>query len=123
MGRVRAGAGALIAAVKAERKAIILWPDPRSGLLCGPHRLQQDRPVGERGALAERHLERLILARGANPQHLDADLSGPDRSEEHTSELQSLMRISYAVFCLKQKNTTTDTQHRHTTYTKCSHKQ
>src|SRR3546814_9620068 len=27
-----------------------------------------------------------------------------DRSEEHTSELQSLMRISYAVFCLQQKN-------------------
>src|SRR3546814_4512958 len=31
---------------------------------------------------------------------LDAN---PDRSEEHTSELQSLMRISYAVFCLKKK--------------------
>src|SRR3546814_7119678 len=30
-----------------------------------------------------------------------------DRSEEHTSELQSLMRISYAVFCLKKKNTNT----------------
>src|SRR3546814_4075528 len=30
-----------------------------------------------------------------------------DRSEEHTSELQSLMRISYAVFCLKKKNTET----------------
>src|SRR3546814_6670265 len=29
------------------------------------------------------------------------------RSEEHTSELQSLMRISYAVFCLKKKNTQT----------------
>src|SRR3546814_6242173 len=29
------------------------------------------------------------------------------RSEEHTSELQSLMRISYAVFCLKKKNTDT----------------
>src|SRR3546814_6386862 len=28
---------------------------------------------------------------------------GPDRSEEHTSELQSLMRISYAGFCLKKK--------------------
>src|SRR3546814_4298599 len=28
----------------------------------------------------------------------------PGRSEEHTSELQSLMRISYAVFCLKKKN-------------------
>src|SRR3546814_2313045 len=32
------------------------------------------------------------------------------RSEEHTSELQSLMRISYAVFCLKKKNTTQHTQ-------------
>src|SRR3546814_5529328 len=30
---------------------------------------------------------------------------GDDRSEEHTSELQSLMRISYAVFCLKKKKT------------------
>src|SRR3546814_3351827 len=30
---------------------------------------------------------------------------GGDRSEEHTSELQSLMRISYAVFCLKKKKT------------------
>src|SRR3546814_2498010 len=29
---------------------------------------------------------------------------GNERSEEHTSELQSLMRISYAVFCLKKKN-------------------
>src|SRR3546814_4067548 len=34
------------------------------------------------------------------------------RSEEHTSELQSLMRISYAVFCLKKKNNyTQDTNH------------
>src|SRR3546814_4956540 len=32
---------------------------------------------------------------------------GGRRSEEHTSELQSLMRISYAVFCLKKKNITT----------------
>src|SRR3546814_8865958 len=32
--------------------------------------------------------------------------SSPSRSEEHTSELQSLMRISYAVFCLKKKNIT-----------------
>src|SRR3546814_5207979 len=30
------------------------------------------------------------------------DANGADRSEEHTSELQSLMRISYAVFCLKK---------------------
>src|SRR3546814_5756702 len=34
------------------------------------------------------------------------------RSEEHTSELQSLMRISYAVFCLKKKNTTNSTNRR-----------
>src|SRR3546814_1042354 len=33
------------------------------------------------------------------------------RSEEHTSELQSLMRISYAVFCLKQKNNQIDNHH------------
>src|SRR3546814_9386020 len=33
-----------------------------------------------------------------------------DRSEEHTSELQSLMRISYAVFCLKKKTNTTHQQ-------------
>src|SRR3546814_10032473 len=36
---------------------------------------------------------------------IDHVYAGPDwRSEEHTSELQSLMRISYAVFCLKKKN-------------------
>src|SRR3546814_6846158 len=34
-----------------------------------------------------------------------------DRSEEHTSELQSLMRISYAVFCLKKKNNTPSHQY------------
>src|SRR3546814_5330848 len=33
----------------------------------------------------------------------------PQRSEEHTSELQSLMRIPYAVFCLKKKNKRTNT--------------
>src|SRR3546814_8558853 len=33
------------------------------------------------------------------------------RSEEHTSELQSLMRISYAVFCLQKKNKTTNKIH------------
>src|SRR3546814_6460117 len=39
---------------------------------------------------------------------------GPLRSEEHTSELQSLMRISYAVFCLKKKNTQTNKSQTHT---------
>src|SRR3546814_16140546 len=43
---------------------------------------------------------------------LQADPHGQiaDRSEEHTSELQSLMRISYAVFCLKKKKRTTKTK-------------
>src|SRR3546814_8885459 len=39
-------------------------------------------------------------------QPVRADLAPDDRSEEHTSELQSLMRISYAVFCLKKKKHT-----------------
>src|SRR3546814_1266112 len=37
--------------------------------------------------------------------HREPQISPVNRSEEHTSELQSLMRISYAVFCLKKKNT------------------
>src|SRR3546814_7358384 len=41
--------------------------------------------------------------------------AGDDRSEEHTSELQSLMRTSYAVFCLKQKKTQTQTRNTHKT--------
>src|SRR3546814_8398320 len=40
------------------------------------------------------------------PQERGVDVHGCSRSEEHTSELQSLMRISYAVFCLKKKNKT-----------------
>src|SRR3546814_969111 len=43
--------------------------------------------------------------------------AGWDRSEEHTSEIQSLMRISYAVFCLKKKNTIQRTNHHYTQYT------
>src|SRR3546814_10733933 len=42
--------------------------------------------------------------REANIRHLKALLRHARRSEEHTSELQSLMRISYAVFCLKKKS-------------------
>src|SRR3546814_5044598 len=42
---------------------------------------------------------------GAEIQHIIAVRQVHLRSEEHTSELQSLMRISYAVLCLKQKHT------------------
>src|SRR3546814_6905831 len=43
--------------------------------------------------------------RADDMRRVDHDIA-VGRSEEHTSELQSLMRISYAVFCLKKKNTT-----------------
>src|SRR3546814_1067718 len=42
------------------------------------------------------------------------------RSEEHTSELQSLMRISYAVFCLKKKNKNNTKTHQHNTTGTCT---
>src|SRR3546814_9706309 len=43
------------------------------------------------------------VARGPDRAARHRDLCAGARSEEHTSELQSLMRISYAVFCLKKK--------------------
>src|SRR3546814_3807057 len=47
--------------------------------------------------------ERVVVARQFAAGNLGEALCGIRRSEEHTSELQSLMRISYAVFCLKKK--------------------
>src|SRR3546814_7322633 len=59
---------------------------------------------------AERHDNALQLAQVAFAESattLDHIIAHEDlRSEEHTSELQSLMRISYAVLCLKKQNTT-----------------
>src|SRR3546814_4707850 len=48
----------------------------------------------------------LVDLRGSS-DYRKAHVAGARRSEEHTSELQSLLRISYAVFCLKHKNSTT----------------
>src|SRR3546814_10058989 len=44
------------------------------------------------------------IAADAHPLPAGQRIEGGTRSEEHTSELQSLMRISYAVFCLKKKS-------------------
>src|SRR3546814_5476032 len=54
---------------------------------------------------------------GLDPHLLNPQDCERERSEEHTSELQSLMRISYAVFCLKKKKkkTHTDIQKKRTT--------
>src|SRR3546814_9087943 len=46
----------------------------------------------------------VIIAQVDSPERWSFGLKVGVRSEEHTSELQSLMRISYAVFCLKNKN-------------------
>src|SRR3546814_3273182 len=60
-----------------------------------------------------------IVRAGRGPTERGESAPGArTRSEEHTSELQSLMRISYAVFCLKKKNThTTQAHHDHSTLT------
>src|SRR3546814_7415455 len=67
-------------------------------------RARADRPVAARRA-GRGHCR---LVRAARDDALDrpAAVAG-ERSEEHTSELQSLMRISYAVFCLKKKKNNT----------------
>src|SRR3546814_6674162 len=51
--------------------------------------------------------DRLFGAHILAPEGCDSIQTAVLRSEEHTSELQSLMRISYAVFCLKKKKQTT----------------
>src|SRR3546814_9554794 len=64
---------------------------------------RDDHHVGLARAGPEDHTEPVeIQARGTRMHHLDR--ATRQRSEEHTSELQSLMRISYAVFCLKKTN-------------------
>src|SRR3546814_1900922 len=62
------------------------------------------------GHMSDHMSSRIAVVGGRRRWSVDQKLSilreafGPDgRSEEHTSELQSLMRISYAVFCLKKK--------------------
>src|SRR3546814_3094322 len=63
------------------------------------HRLVGDvhqAPSLERNVAHQIHPARVAMPAVQNGGHVD-------RSEEHTSELQSLMRISYAVFCLKKK--------------------
>src|SRR3546814_7570363 len=56
----------------------------------------------ERAADDQRVIEAEEVARPGRPQ-ASVGVERLTRSEEHTSELQSLMRISYAVFCLKKK--------------------
>src|SRR3546814_6250023 len=66
--------------------------------------LHQAFPEGARGELRRR---RIALQRRRGQPEQPGHRDDRKRSEEHTSELQSLMRISYAVFCLKKKKTQT----------------
>src|SRR3546814_10818889 len=75
---VRRGSAAIVRAVAVE----ILVPD-----------------ADEQLPATQTELTRHLMDHDEFPAHV----IGNDRSEEHTSELQSLMRISYAVFCLKKK--------------------
>src|SRR3546814_6948355 len=72
------------------------------------------RRIAEPGG--QTHLELVDDAQVGNAKHRGTDAvehRGLElvRSEEHTYELQSLMRISYDVFCLKRKNTTQTNKH------------
>src|SRR3546814_3708866 len=68
------------------------------------------RPVGDahrrRGGGASGHPRPVRGVAGVVAERRELRAGPAPRSEEHTSELQSLMRISYAVFCLKKKKNT-----------------
>src|SRR3546814_6232449 len=72
-------------------------PGAAAGAAAGHHRRAPAAP-GPGGADGDRAAADAAVAGGVR-------VHDPARSEEHTSELQSLMRISYAVFCLTKNNT------------------
>src|SRR3546814_6751149 len=80
---------------------------------------QRVRRIGGGGMQSSRRHVRPGLQRDPKRPGLSSNRPTPPketpRSEEHTSELQSLMRISYAVFCLKKKNKNNNI---HTTHSK-----
>src|SRR3546814_3569602 len=88
-----------------------LFPDTtlfRSGIIAGRrgHRVPAHRSRTVRGALRRRGERRHeVLAQAERDVGAVFASDAMVRSEAHTSELQSLMRISYAVFCLKKKRT------------------
>src|SRR3546814_8833829 len=81
--------GAVVAGIAALRHGFHLWREVTETKICH---------------CRARHCSMIWYCRGSRQDR---------RSEEHTSELQSLMRISYAVFCLKKKNNNTPHTQRH----------
>src|SRR3546814_2754444 len=84
------------------------WASPRGSNWQpeGRHRGSSTGPRETSSSALPSHIEQ--IERAAIQQALQENRYNKTkaRSEEHTSELQSLMRISYAVFCLKKKNVT-----------------
>src|SRR3546814_2122583 len=68
-----------------------------------PNGVKASIMLEETGLPYEAHLVDIMENESHLPEFLALNPNGKIRSEEHTSELQSLMRISYAVFCLKKK--------------------
>src|SRR3546814_6964583 len=87
--------------------ATVVWSYPRGGDLSknGELALDVGAYAAHIAALIGAHVIKVKLPT-AHIEQKDAQKANEGRSEEHTSELQSLMRISYAVFCLikKKKN-------------------
>src|SRR3546814_3472668 len=85
--------------------------DIRDGDLIAPRRMAERLRLPMTCLSRIAHLNRnTMTAHPASPT-VQAKLGEIARSEEHTSELQSLMRISYAVFCLKKKTKIINTHH------------
>src|SRR3546814_9023981 len=85
-----------------DHRALLHWRPAGGG-----YPAQGPAPRPRRRAVHDPHLDR----RRARHRPRAAGAEGQARSEEHTSELQPLMRISYAVFCLKKKKKSTDNRH------------
>src|SRR3546814_9826198 len=97
----------------ARAAAFLLLNDSKSSFA-----IEGEKPSGTRAArwgqaIAEAGSRPLSLAEFDRLQRIV--IGDQRRSEEHTSELQSLMRISYAVFCLNKKQRKTIARHRATT--------
>src|SRR3546814_7631830 len=91
-----------------EGRPLLAGKDPRTVLT---ELAEKRNPIY---ALAPIHIQSMAAPHEAT---VDKIMKALERSEEHTSELQSLMRISYAVFCLKKKQqnihyTMEDSKHR-----------
>src|SRR3546814_10504424 len=70
-------------------------------------------PTGREGSLRSGFVKMLAKSKRRSPIKPWGSIASQPRSEEHTSELQSLMRSSYAVFCLKKKTRTKTNTIRH----------